>query len=122
MMVYIGILAAVSIPAYQGYVNKAKLDSAVSASTPVREGLASYYLSTQKVPPTLNDASLPEQLADGSQLSLNPDNMALTIKTKLGALVFTPKIDKQGRVFWVCANGEGLTTAQLPPACARMGN
>ena len=122
MMVYIGILAAVSIPAYQGYINAAKLTSAVTASTPVREGLANYYLSNRKVPGTLSDANLPVQLADGSQLSLDPGSMALTVSTKHGALVFTPKIDKQGRIFWLCATGEGLTSAQLPPACARMGN
>ena len=122
MLVYIGILAAVSIPAYQGYVNAAKLTAAVTASTQVREGLANYYLANRKVPSTLNDANLPVQLADGSQLSLNPDSMALTVSTQHGALIFTPKIDKQGRIFWLCANGEGLTSAQLPPACAKMGN
>jgi Zn-dependent protease with chaperone function/type II secretory pathway pseudopilin PulG len=122
MLVYIGIIAAVAIPKSQALLNSAKLSSAVTASTPVREGLASYFLSTQKVPPTLNDANLPAQLADGSQLSLDPDNMVLTVKTKLGELVFTPKIDKQGRVFWLCSNGKGLTEDQLPPACAKMGN
>jgi Zn-dependent protease with chaperone function/Tfp pilus assembly protein PilE len=122
MMVYIGILAAVSIPTYQGYINKAKLDSAVTSSTPVREGLANYYLSTQKVPPTLNDANLPAQLADGSQLSLNADGMVLTVSTKQGELVFTPESDKQGHIIWHCSNGEGLKPTQLPPSCSKMGN
>lgn len=122
MLVYFGFIAAISIPAYHDYINKAKLAGAVSASAPMREGLAQYYLSTSKVPATLEEASLPAQLADGSQLVLNPDNMTLTVSTQQGELVFTPKVDKQGNIFWLCANGEGLTPAQLPPSCSKMGN
>lgn len=122
MLVYIGIIAAVAIPKSQALLNSAKLSSAVTASTQVREGLANYYLSTRKVPSTLNDANLPTQLADGSQLSLNPDSMALTVSTKQGELIFIPKVDKQGRIFWLCSNGKGVTEEQLPPACTKMGN
>jgi Zn-dependent protease with chaperone function len=122
MLVYFGIIAAVSIPAYQAYINKAKLDAAVSASTPVRDGLIAYYESTHSIPPTLESANLPTQLEGGSQLALNPDSMSLTVTTPQGALVFIPQVDKQGRVFWVCSNGEGLSQAQLPPSCIKMGN
>ncbi|MBI5889235.1 MAG: M48 family metalloprotease [Nitrosomonadales bacterium] len=122
MLVYIGIIAAVSVPAYQGYINKAKLATAVTASTPVRDGLVTYYESNHSIPPTLENANLPTQLDDGSQLSLDPDNMTLTVSTAQGELVFTPKVDKQQRLFWLCSNGEGLTPAQLPPSCSKMGN
>jgi Zn-dependent protease with chaperone function len=66
MLVYVGILAAVAIPEYQGYMGKAKLAAAVTASTPVREGLVNYYLSTHQIPRTLAKAGQPSQLADGS--------------------------------------------------------
>jgi Zn-dependent protease with chaperone function/type II secretory pathway pseudopilin PulG len=121
MLVYFGIIAAVSVPAYQGYINKAKLASAVTASEPVRVGLVKYYVATRNTPPTLEKAGLPAQLADGSQLSLDPDNMTLTVSTKQGELVFIPKVDKQEHIFWLCSNGEGLTQAQLPPSCIQMG-
>lgn len=121
VLVYVGILAAVAIPEYQGYMGKTKLAAAVTASTPVREGLVNYYLSTHQIPRTLAKAGQPSQLADGSQLSLNPERMILTVSTKQGELVFTPKVDKQNRIFWLCSNGEGLKPTQLPPSCSKMG-
>lgn len=122
MLVYFGILASVAIPAYQGYASKAQLANAVTASATVRDGLAKNYSATGSIPGSLADINLPSKLADGSPLSLNTDNMTLTVSTKLGELVFTPKVDKQGNIFWLCANGEGLKKALLPPACTQMGN
>ncbi|MDO8988525.1 MAG: M48 family metalloprotease [Sideroxyarcus sp.] len=121
MLVYFGILAAVSIPAYQDYTNKAKLSAAISESAPVRDGLASYYLANQVPPSTLEMANQPAQLADGSQLLLDPTSMILTVSTQRGELVFTPQVDEDQDVFWTCSNGDGLTEAQLPPACSQMG-
>ncbi len=122
MLVYFGIIAAAAVPAYQGYINKASLSNAVTASTPIREGLASYFLSAQKIPSKLSEANLPSQLADGSELSVSTDDMALTVQTKHGELVFTPKVDKQGKIYWICSSGKGLTPIQLPPVCTQMGN
>src|SRR6516165_11313039 len=108
IMVYIiGVLAAVAIPAYQDYTIRAKLTAVVIGSQSAREKLASYYQSNQRIPATLSDAGVSEQLADGSQLSLDPQGMSLTVKTKHGDLVFVPSADAQGRVSWTCTNGEG---------------
>lgn len=121
MLVYFGIVAAVSIPAYQDYINKAKLSAAVSQSGPMRDGLASYYLANKATPPTLETVNQPTQLADGSQLLLDPASMVLTVSTQRGELVFTPQVDEEQGIFWICSNGDGLTEAQLPPACSQMG-
>src|SRR5512139_3267792 len=48
MVAYVGILAAIAIPEYQNYMGKAKLAAAVTATTPVREGLVNYYVSTHQ--------------------------------------------------------------------------
>src|SRR5215469_8640811 len=117
IMVYIvGVLAAVAIPAYQDYTVRAKLVTVVIDSQPVREKLADYYLSTHKIPDTLETAGIEAQLPDGSPLSLDPKGMALTVKTKHGDLIFVPS-DSRGRIVWKCTSGEGLKPTQLPLSC-----
>jgi Zn-dependent protease with chaperone function/type II secretory pathway pseudopilin PulG len=123
ILVYIiGVLAALALPAYQDHTVKAKASAAVIASQPLREALGNYYRSKQKAPKSLDAAGIPSQLADGTRLSLDPEQMVLTVRIKQGELVFTPTVDDQGRINWSCTNGEGLKPRQLPPSCHSMGN
>ena len=118
ILVYIFfIFAAVAIPAYQDKIIKANLGAAVIESQAVREALVGYYLSNNQVPDSLERAGVSPQLADGSRLSLDPNQMVLTVSTRHGDLVFTPTADAEGRITWVCKNGEGLKPTQLPPSC-----
>lgn len=117
----IGILAAVAIPAYQDYIRKAQLDKAVAASQVARQTLVNYVVSTQHIPESLDAAGIQGTLADGTTLALNPNGMILFVKTKAGELVFTPRVDKQQRIFWVCTNGEGLAPGLVPLSCRTMG-
>ncbi len=122
VMIYIiGVLAAVAIPAYQDYTVKAKLDTVVIKSQSARDTLGSYYQSKQEVPESLDELGIHSQLTDTSELSLDPNNMELTVSTKQGKLIFTPKVDDQGKIFWLCTHGEGLKPRQLPQSCRNMG-
>jgi len=117
ILVYIvGVLAAVTIPAYQDYTVRAQLTTVVTESQPTREKLAAYYLSNGRVPDSLATAGLAGQLPDGSALSLNPKGMSLTVKTRRGEIIFVPS-EAHGRIVWTCTNGEGLRPAQRPPSC-----
>jgi Tfp pilus assembly major pilin PilA len=119
MLVYIiGIFAAVALPAYQDYTAKAKLAAVVVESQNVREALGSYYQTNQKIPGSLELIGMRSQLADGSELVLEPQNMVLTVKTKLGEVIFTPQADAGGSVIWVCASGLGIKPTQLPANCS----
>ncbi len=113
----VGVLAAVALPAYRDYTVKAKVSAAVVDSLPAREALANYYQSKQKVPESLDVAGIASQLADGTRLRLDPEQMVLTVVTKQGELVFTPSADAQGRITWGCTSGEGLKPTQLPHSC-----
>jgi len=118
MLVYIvGVMAAVAIPAYHDYTVKAKVSAAVISSQPMREALGNYYQSNQKIPESLDVAGIPSQLNDGTGLSLDPKHMVLTVSTKEGEIIFTPKVDDQGLITWSCTNGEGLKSTQLPKSC-----
>jgi Zn-dependent protease with chaperone function/Tfp pilus assembly major pilin PilA len=117
VMIYIvGVLAAIAIPAYQDYTIRAKLNTVVIESTPMRAKLATYYLSNHSVPDSLEAAGVAAQLADGSALSLDPKRMALTVTTKHGDLVFVPSA-AHGQIVWTCTNGERIKPSQLPPSC-----
>lgn len=118
ILVYVlGVLAAVAIPAYKDYQTKAQLSQAMTGSQPVREALAAFYAEHETTPDTLADVQQPERLADGSSLSLNSENMVLTVGTARGELIFTPKLNAQGQLFWLCEGGEGVAPKQLPASC-----
>ena len=119
MVVYVvGILAAVALPAYKAYTDKAKVAQAIILSQPTRSALAQYYAAQRQVPATLTDAGAPERLADGSTQVLDPKAMTLTVNTPLGGLVFTPQQDEQGAIVrWNCAHVAPLKTNQVPTEC-----
>lgn len=118
ILVYIiGVMAAIAIPAYNGYITQATVNTAVTSSQPTRDALASYYLSTHKIPESLETIGVPSQMADGSNLSLNTQNMVLTINTKKGEIIFTPEVDEQNQIIWSCTAGKGIKLKQLPASC-----
>lgn len=118
ILVYIiGIMAAVAIPAYRDYTVRAKVSTAIINSQGARDALGKYYESNKTVPDTLDIVGIPSQLADGTELMLDPNQMVLTVSTKEGELIFTPTTDAEGRISWGCTNGEGIKPQQLPPSC-----
>ena len=118
MLVYIvAILAAVALPAYHDYTVRAKLSAAIAGSQGAREALGNYYESKQKTPESLEVAGIPSQLSDGTQLTLDPRAMVLTVKTAQGEIIFTPSANTEGHIVWGCANGDSVKPAQLPPSC-----
>lgn len=118
ILVYIiGLLAAIAVPAYQDYTVMAKVNAVLSSSQSARETLGNYYETNETIPETLEIAGISSQLADGTQMSLDPEQMVLTVRIEQGDLLFIPNVDEQGHVFWYCSNGEGLKPSQLPASC-----
>lgn len=123
ILVYIiGVLAAIAIPAYSDYTVKAKLSAAVINSQLARDGLGSFYKTNEKAPESLETVGIAPLLADGSTLSLEREQMILTVTTRQGELVFTPTLDAQGAVRWECSGGESIKPKQLPLSCSNMGS
>ena len=121
VLVYIvGMLAAVALPAYQDYTVRARIGGAIIGSQGAREALSRYYESHQKVPESLSAAGIASQLADGSEMKLDPQRMVLTVTTKQGDLVFTPAANAQGHIVWGCTGGEGIKPTQLPSSCREL--
>ena len=114
---FIGVVAAVAIPAYQDYTVRAILTVAALESQPARERLAQYYLANNKIPDSLAQAGVTDELPNAVELSLNPKGMVLTVRSKSGQLIFIPKRTPEGQIAWVCSGGEGVKPQQLPPSC-----
>jgi hypothetical protein len=43
--------------------------------------------------------------------------MQLSVRTRQGEVIFVPRANSDGRVTWVCTNGEGLAATALPLSC-----
>lgn len=118
MLVYfLGVAAAVGLPAYQDYQVRQRLSMAYMESEPARQSLSTYYEAHETVPESLEAAGAPAALAHGAALTLDTEGMVLTVSTRDGALVFTPRLDEQHHVFWKCAPAEGVRASRVPPAC-----
>lgn len=117
----VGVLAAIAIPAYKDYTVRTHLHATVIESQGARDALGNYYMNRQEIPDSLATVNIDSQLPDGSELTLDLSNMALTVNTQRGEIIFIPKIDEQGTIFWTCTNGDGIKPTQLPPSCRSMG-
>lgn len=118
MMVYlVAVLAAVALPAYQDYTVRAKVAEALALARPAQEALTAYYQANRSVPETLEQAGVDDRLPNGRALTLDPENMVLTVPLEQGELVLTPEALPDGGVRWHCEAGEGLAEKQLPTTC-----
>ena len=120
----IGMLAAVAIPAYQMYTQKAKVNAAYTIGRAAAHEVGMYYVTNQKVPATLGAVGVSAQPGGDSValIGLNPENGQVRVLTRTvsvhgqGALTFTPSLDDNKRIVWKCS-AEDLTPQLLPPDC-----
>ena len=118
ILVYIvGVVAAVAIPAYSDYTTKAQLTLVVEQTRSARDALTAFYQRNERVPESLKEAGIPEYLPGGGELTLDTDQMVLTVNTPRGTLVFTPSETDDGHIEWTCSGGPDLRPGQVPAQC-----
>jgi len=118
VMVYlVGVLAAVALPAYQDYTVRAKVAESLALARPAQEALTAYYQANGSVPETLEQAGVDDRLPNGRALTLDPENMVLTVPLEHGELLLSPEALPDGGVRWRCGAGEGLAEKHLPTNC-----
>lgn len=123
-IVTIGILAAVALPAYQDYTQKARVSAAYSAALPIKTQVSKYVLEKQAWPSSLQDlghqnASL-ENATASFEISIFEDGI---IGADIGDdengdtmyIVLEPLIE-EGNLSWQCY-GQNLASKLLPPPC-----
>lgn len=121
----IGVLAAVTIPAYQGYVVRAKLVKAEVVGRMAAHAVQDYAAKTGKVPASLSETGVQlPALPGASAINVSPDsgevqvvlNSSVSARIAGKALVFDPSRGSDGQIVWKCS-GPGIPSRMLPPDC-----
>lgn len=121
LIAVIGILAAIAIPAFVEYQQKAALKGAMSELRNASVAVTSYYESHEEVPASLADAGYAPLKAEGYTLELDPDTGILTATFTKSSLIgskleYVPSLDDDGNVQWQCEGSE-IPEAKLPAGC-----
>lgn len=104
----IGILAAIAIPAYQDYVNRAALVGVAGQVEQLKAGAVNYAVQNQKWPERAADIGWNEASATGKSIasvSVEAEGVVVVTLGTAGmagkSVVYTPVIN-EGRVHWEC--------------------
>jgi len=118
-----GIMAAVAIPAYQAYQQKAVVASAYAAGQGASAKVEAYLVEHGSIP-TLAQAGV--QAGAGApavrEMEIDPKNATLRVLTSIetkegaGVLVFEPSMDEEKNISWACS-AEGIMRDALPEDC-----
>ena len=121
----IGILAAVALPAYQNYTNRAKVTEALSVAAAAKLAVAETFTSNGALPTTNTEAGLPAssdmngtdvlsvQVGGSGVITVtmrNSTNAVLSDKT----VALTPTTSA-GSITWACSSN--IDNADLPSNC-----
>ncbi|MDL5034586.1 M48 family metalloprotease [Pelomonas sp. APW6] len=118
MLVYIvGVLAAIALPAYQEYQLRSKAVTLLMDSAPARQALSTYYKDQETIPDSLEQLGISDTLPTGQRMSLNGENMTLSLPLGKGTLDLVPQVQKDGSLLWVCETSGELTLKKLPMNC-----
>jgi Tfp pilus assembly major pilin PilA len=119
---FIGILAAVALPAYQTYTVKAKVSEAVVEGLTVANAVGRIYEQTGALPPDVDKlvAAVPHPSRYVSGIRMDGSNGVITVSIDAGArtqgtVQLMPRQGDDKHVTWSCASDE--LQRYLPSAC-----
>lgn len=121
----IGILAAVSIPAYQDYTTRARVSGVIGSVTPWRIAVEEYYAEQRKLPngaAELRPSAVPDAKDRYSIASLGPNGViTATLSPAAGAqrgktIEFRATEKQGGGLSWDCTGGT-LEPRYRPASC-----
>ena len=120
----IGVLAAVAIPAYQTYVEKARYSAAYLAGEEVQQRVTAYVYEQQAWPVTMQELGYPDLTLDNQQHNYSIDVYDNgTIGVEMGEdasgeseyIVLEPAM-AEGELSWTCY-GQNVNEKYLPAEC-----
>jgi Zn-dependent protease with chaperone function len=120
VIAYVGILAAIAIPAYQDYVSRATVSKAMTDSAPYEEAVARYGTNHQQWPDAMSQLGIVPFAGNGNVSGITlGENGVLNIafaKPPLHdhVLQLTPSM-RDNAIHWSC--GGDIPAKWLPQAC-----
>lgn len=117
----IGILAAVAIPAYKDYTERARLSEGYSAAQPIKAGVTDYAVENRAWPSSLLDLGYEEEsvVNHGKNYEIKIYDEGI-IGVEVGDeqyLVLEPSFDyEEGSVSWTCS-GQNIEEKFVPRMC-----
>jgi type IV pilus assembly protein PilA len=132
-----GIVAAISIPAYQDYTIRAQVTEGLNLAAPLKAQVAEYYAQKGAWP---DQADLGDELPSGkyvTEVSVSGGSVVITYGNEVNQqlrgqrLAILPGVDSQGNIVWACGNhslpegvesgagpyGSDVANKYLPTAC-----
>jgi hypothetical protein len=120
-VMWLGIMAAIAIPAWQDYTVRSRVAAAHAAGLRAAEAVGRHHAAQGRWPQTLADtgyaAPLPEDLA-GIEIEGEQGVLVLTFDRPplVGLSFMLIPTQQDGRLHWACVNRD-LPERQLPSAC-----
>jgi type IV pilus assembly protein PilA len=119
----IGILAAIALPAYQDYANRAKVSEVVVAADACKSAVTESFASSGALPADASAAGcVTDQTRYVESLSVAAGVITVTARSTgqttidNATLVFTPTASSGGTLTWACNTGT-IPGKYLPQAC-----
>lgn len=120
---FVGILAAVALPAYQDYTIRAKATEVIVAMAPSRVAVHEYHERTGRLPATLQETGVGYPSASRYGSAVEYDAATGTISTRAtlsstvsASIVMKPLLSSDGRLSWSCGSPD-LAAKFLPQTC-----
>jgi hypothetical protein len=120
---FVGIIAAVSIPAYQDYLTRARVTEGIAIGNRATESVAGFFNKSQQVPGTLAEAGFSETLpvtvkavAVDAKNGVVSVTMASPTVVAGKAVMFVPSIGADKQITWTCMSTE-IANRYLPQKC-----
>lgn len=118
----IGIMAAIALPAYQDYTQRARTTEALYYGKQAQAHVAQFYGTQRTLPSSLAEAgfnvALPQSV---SAIEINPENGTISIIMASAAmanqaLLLEPSVDSDDNLSWQCRSDE-IDDKYLPIEC-----
>ena len=116
-VVMIGVLAAIAIPAYQDYVERAKVGVALTDATPITAAVEDYYIDHEQWPSGLAALGYSSETVTVGEYSagLYEEGVVAITLAEAEYVVLEPHVDETG-IEWLCY-GQNANPSHLPTNC-----
>lgn len=119
---FIGILAAIALPAYQDYTTRARMAGAVAFGSNAADSVANYYYQHQEIPSSLEQAGFVTRMPPAVKaLGVNSENGTVIVTMASAPIsgktfLFVPSLDSNKKIVWRCMSQE-IQDKYLPQQC-----